>query len=248
MEHTSQAVLNRTSVALGNTDLLFGFRDSATGLRMEFHLPVHRFDLWQGYVEGVTRIYRTYGAESALRIPAVSPESPTPIFAVALDEDDTVVGGWYVNGPLTAVTEAYAPSEFAADPVYATLIAEWISHVIPDGAIELKAGWVDANNPARSQIANAIGRSVSHALRELNATYAFATAAEHATRRWARSGARPLPGIGPTPYPDERYLTHFYYWHAASTVIRSDTEQQELFRHDIVSSLSAVMDSPELRP
>lgn len=207
---------------------------------MAFYRPRDRYDLWQEYVAGVTRTYQQYGAENALTLPAVTPESTTPVFAVARDTGGYVVAGWYVNGPLDAVHQAYAPSEFGADPVSAALVAEWISHVIPAGAIELKGGWVDNDSANKGALADTVGRSVLHALNLLGASFAFATAAEHATRRWTRSGGRPLPGIAPTPYPDERYLTSFFYWRTDTALELSTPEQRKLFAADTHPSTSSL--------
>jgi hypothetical protein len=222
---------------------LFEFRDDVTGLWMRFYRPATRYDLWKGYVTGVTRTYRSFGAEKALSLPVVTSESLWPIFAVLTDREDNVLGGWYINGPLTAVNEAFAPSEFAADPISATLIAEWISQVLPQGAIELKAGWVDSTHPARGALADAIGRSVIHSLHMLEARYAFATAAEHATRRWQLAGGCPLPGIAPTPYPDERYSTHFYHWDSHTAFDIASPAQQDLFLLDLKSTPRALVTS-----
>lgn len=218
-------------------DQLFGFRDSISGARLGFYRPADRYDLWEGYVAGVTRTYRHFGAEMALTLLPTTPDSSTPIFAVAMDDDDSIVAGWYVNGPLNSVTQAFAPEEFAADPVSAALIADWISTAIPHGVIELKGGWVDIEAQNKSALAGVVGRSVIHALRALNVNYAFATAAEHATRRWRHTGGRPLPGIAPTPYPDERYLTSFFSWDVDSAYRQSTVEQRRLFAADLESAM-----------
>ncbi|AYY14095.1 hypothetical protein EF847_16710 [Actinobacteria bacterium YIM 96077] len=234
MEHTIYAASpHRPSPALDHDDQLFGFRDRASGARMGFYRPCDRYDLWQQYVVGATRTYRRFGAENALTLPTTTPESITPIFAVAHDNNDDVVAGWYANGPLDAVYEAHAPSEFQADPLAATLVAEWISQALPDGAIELKAGWVGHHAHNKGALADLVARSFVHALRFLRVRYAFGTVAQHAGPRWCGAGARPVDGIPATPYPDERYLTSFYQWDLHTAHARSAPEQQQLFLSDI---------------
>lgn len=202
---------------------------------MAFYRPCDNYDLWTAYVAGVTSIYKKYGVEQALKIPLTTVTSTKPLFAVATDENSAVLAGWYINGPLRSVREACAPAEFAADPVSATFIADWISRVLPDGLIELKAGWVDGNAPSKGALADMVGRSVLHAMRTLGVKHAVATAAEHAAQRWQRSGGRPLPGVEPTVYPDDRYLTSVYHWNAYTAVDLASPEQQGLFRTDLIS-------------
>ncbi|NED98181.1 hypothetical protein G1H11_23045 [Phytoactinopolyspora alkaliphila] len=198
-----------------------------------FYRPADRYDLWEAYAEGARRTYRQYGAEHALTLLPADPESATPVFAVVRDDDGKVIAGWYANGPLKAVNQAFAPSEFAADPVSATMIAEWVNHVLPDGAIELKAGWVDSEAQQKGALANLVARSFVHGLHFFGVRYAFGTVAQHAARRWSGAGARPLPGIPPTAYPDERYLTSFYHWDVKSAFRYSTPEQRRLFIGDL---------------
>lgn len=181
---------------------------------------------------GVTDVYRRYGVEHALRIPSTEPDSTTPVFAVAIDDDDTIIAGLYLNGPLTAVSEALAPGEFAADPISATLVAEWIVQALPEGVLELKATWVDPDARHKRALADAMARSVVYAMRLLGVTYVFASAADHAARMWMSSGARPLPEISPAPFPDERYSTSFFYWCADAAIGLSSRAQRLQFRRD----------------
>lgn len=229
----TQAPLTRIPRTVTNRGELFGFRDGASGSWIRFYRPVDRFDLWQAYCDGAARTYRQFGADNALSLLPADPQSTTPIFAVVTDDHERVIAGWYANGPLTSVTSAFAPGEFAADPVSAAMIADWIHHVLPEGVIELKAGWVDSTASGKGALAGLIARSFVHALHFLGVRYAFGTVAQHAAKRWSGAGARPLPGIPPTAYPDERYLTSFFQWDVKSAFRYSTPEQRSLFISDL---------------
>src|SRR5690606_3149441 len=113
----------------------FGARGS--GAWLSFHRPSDSFDLCAAYVGGARHSYQKYRVESALRIPDVTLESHTPTFAVVTDERGVVHGGWYADGPLTSVGDAYALSELGSEPISAALVAEWISGVLPAGVMEM---------------------------------------------------------------------------------------------------------------
>jgi hypothetical protein len=223
---TSPRRIEHPTTPLGE---LYGFRDRVTGMRLRFFTPSRRFDLWQEYVAGARRTYQKYRVESALRIPAATPESGTPFFAVASDDDGVIRAGWYTNGRLSAVSGAHAPSEFASEPYSAALVAEWIDGVLADGVMEMKGAWVDPEAEQKSALADLLARSYLHAMHVVGVPYAFGTAAEHATPRWAQSGAQSPPGIVLAAYPDERYRTTFLWWHVSDSVERSAPEQRALY-------------------
>ncbi|SDU39243.1 hypothetical protein [Jiangella alkaliphila] len=208
---------------------LYGFRDQVTGMRLCFFTPSRRFDLWQDYVAGARRTYQRYHVENALRIPDTTSESSTPFFAVAIDDHDVVRAGWYTNGRLEAVSGAHAPSEFASEPYSAALVAEWIDSVLADGVMEMKGAWVDPESEQKSGLADLLARSYLHAMHVVGVPYAFGTAAEHATPRWAQSGAQSLPGIVLAAYPDARYRTTFLWWHVSGSPERCAPDQLALY-------------------
>ncbi|WP_129666474.1 hypothetical protein [Phytoactinopolyspora endophytica] len=236
MEQSNHTSLTLTRSSDGDEDRLFAFRDISSGARIGFYRPADRHDLWEAYVAGAARSYRKYGAENALRLPPTTPSSMAPIFAVVKGSDEEVIGGWYANGPLRAVSEAFAPGEFAADPISATLIAEWIAQVVPQGVFEFKGVWVDSSAPLKPALADLLARSFFHAMHLLDVRYAFCTAALHAAPRWMSSGGRPLAGIPPTAYPDERYLTSFLHWDVKSAFRFSTPTQRRLFASDLCTA------------
>ena len=109
------------------------------------------------------------------------------------------------------------------------MVAEWIDGVLADGVMEMKGAWVDPEAEQKSALADLLARSYLHAMHVVGVPYAFGTAAEHATPRWAQSGAQSPPGIVLAAYPDERYLTTFLWWHVAESVERSAAEQRDLY-------------------
>lgn len=210
-------------------DELYAFRDRVSGMWLRFYNPARRFDLWRAYVEGACRTYRQFRVESALRLPDATPESAAPIFAVVTDDDGYVQGGWHINGPLRAVSEAIAPREFASEPLSASLVSEWIANAVPEGVIEVKAVWVEPTADMKPALADLTSRAFVHAMHCLGVRYAFCTAAEHAAPRWSNSGARELPGIVPAAYPDDRYRTTFLCWDMETALDLASPTQRLLF-------------------
>lgn len=211
------------------TGELYAFRDKTSGMWLRFYTPARRYDLWREYVDGARRTYRKYHVEKALTLPEADLTSQTPVFSVMTDDAGKVRAGWYANGPLQAVTDAYAPREFASEPVSASLIAGWIDDVIPEGVLELKGAWVDPSTDLKAALADLTSRAFVHAMHMLGARYAYCTAAEHAAPRWFNSGAREMPGIVPAAYPDERYRTTVLWWDARTALDLSTPEQRSLF-------------------
>lgn len=208
---------------------LYGFRDSVSGMTLRFYRPNRRFDLWTAYADGARATYERYRVENALSLPTTTDLSSTPVFAVTSDDTGKVWAGWYVNGPLPAVHHAYAPSEFASEPVSASLVTDWISNALPEGVIELKGAWVDPASDQKSALADLTSRAFLHAMRLLGVRYAYCSAAEHAASRWFNSGARELPDIIPARYPDDRYRTTMLCWDMATSLELSTPEQRALF-------------------
>jgi nitroreductase len=208
---------------------LYGFRDAATGMWLRLLAPSRRFDLWRSYVEGARRAYQKYQVEKALHIPDATPESQTPIFAVATDDSGIVRAGLYVNGPLTTVHNAHTPREFASEPVSASVAAAWIAQALPAGVIEVKGVWVDPSSEHKAALADLMARTFVHAMRYLGVRHAYCSAAEHAASRWCNSGGRQLPGIVPAAYPDKRYRTTMLWWDVETSLELSSIEQRQLF-------------------
>ena len=211
------------------TNELYAFRDKTSGMWLRFYTPSRRYDMWREYTDGARRTYSKYRVENALTLPEADPTSQAPVFSVMTDDTGRVWAGWYANGPLQAVADAYAPREFASEPVSASLIAGWIDGALPEGVIELKGAWVDPSSELKAALADLTSRAFVHAMHLLGARYAYCTAAEHAAPRWFNSGAREMPGIVPAAYPDERYRTTVLWWDAQTALDLSTSEQRSLF-------------------
>ena len=211
------------------TEELYGFRDSAADVWLRFYSPARRYDLWEAYVDGARRTYQRFNVESALTLPPVTRVSETPIFSVVTDEQGSVIAGAQINGPLTSLSQAYAPREFVGEPQSAALIAQRIFDAIPEGVFEIKGVWVDPSAGQKVALADVMSRSFVHAMYFLRVRHAFCTAAEHAAPRWCNSGGRPVPGVVPTPYPDERYRTTALWWDQQTWLQFATTEQAQLF-------------------
>jgi hypothetical protein len=208
---------------------LYGFRDEVSGMTLRFYTPSLRFDHWTTYVDGARSSYRRYRVERALTLPAATTASDAPVFAIASDDAGKVWAGWYANGPLRSMRDAYAPREFVSEPVSASLVTDWIEAALPDGVIELKGAWVDPTSEHKSALADLTSRAFLHAMRLLDVRYAYCSAAEHAASRWFNSGAQELAGIIPARYPDDRYRTTMLCWDAESALERATAEQRGMY-------------------
>ncbi|SEF15914.1 hypothetical protein [Jiangella alba] len=211
---------------------LYGFRDDVSGMTMRFYTPAQGFGHWTTYADGARASYQRYRVEQALTLPAVTDESEAPVFAITSDDSGKVWAGWYVNGPLRSMRDAYAPREFASEPVSASLVSDWIEAALPEGVIELKGAWVDPASEHKSALADLTSRAFLHAMRVLGVRYAYCSAAEHAASRWFNSGAEELPGIIPARYPDDRYRTTMLTWDGATAIERATDEQRRLFENE----------------
>lgn len=208
---------------------LYGFRDEVSGMTLRFYIPSLRFDLWTTYVDGARSSYRRYRVERALTLPDATQDSAAPVFAIVSDDAGKVWAGWYANGPLRSMRDAYAPREFVSEPVSASLVTDWIEAALPDGVIELKGAWVDPTSEHKSALADLTSRAFLHAMRLLGVRHAYCSAAEHAASRWFNSGALELPGIIPARYPDDRYRTTMLCWDADTALEGATEEQRRLF-------------------
>ncbi|TDD67313.1 hypothetical protein E1262_19660 [Jiangella aurantiaca] len=208
---------------------LYGFRDEVSGMTLRFYTPSRRFDHWTTYMNGAQASYQRYRVEQALTLPAATQASTTPVFAITSDDSGRVWAGWYANGPLRSMRDAYAPREFVSEPVSASLVSDWIEAALPEGVIELKGAWVDPTSEHKSALADLTSRAFLHAMRMLDVRYAYCSAAEHAASRWFNSGAEELPGIIPARYPDDRYRTTVLTWDAETAMERATQEQRRLY-------------------
>lgn len=188
------------------------FWDSSSGARVEAHSPTERPDLWYEYVSGVSRAYQRYGVESALDLDSFSSGESTSLFFVATSSIGEVIAGLRVHGPLAQADDAHAMSEFDIDPAAQSSVRRLIANRLVFGVLEIKGVWVANSAARRTELSKTMARCFLHAMTLSGAQFAFCTAAEHAVRRWASSGAQIANSVEPIPYPDERYRTVMMWW------------------------------------
>jgi hypothetical protein len=106
-------------------------------------------DLWQRYLAGAERSYRSHGIGAALDVDAIRRSRDTTLFWTMLDATGTVVGGIRAIGPLTSPDETHAVTEWAGQPSHPT-VRKMIADRLPFGVVEMKSAWVTAD-PDRSR-------------------------------------------------------------------------------------------------
>jgi hypothetical protein len=201
------------------------YREPSSGVRMVFARPETRPDLWAAYLQGLEQTYVSFGTERALDLRAIFVGRQLPMFVVAVDDSGQVLAGVRAHGPLIAAEEAHALVEFEIDPIGARTVRNLIDDRIARGVTEIKGGWVAEDAPNRRELSNALARTFIHIMTLLEVDFAFCTAADHAARRWLTVGGRPVDGLAPVAYPDERYRTTMMWWNQASYAEHCDADQ-----------------------
>lgn len=199
------------------------FVDDRSGLRIEAHRPLDRPDLWAAYLDGAEARYRPFGLEHVLTRPDLEDGTTTPLFYVALDDHDRVVGGIRCHGPLREATEAHALRELDGHPRLSS-IRELLGERVADGVVEIKGAWVaaDVHHPGLS---DALARCHVHAMTWFAARYAMCTCADTIAPRWESSGGRAAADLVPVPYPDDRYRTILLWWDREHLADLATTDQ-----------------------
>lgn len=192
--------------------------------------PESRPDLWTQYLDGLERTYLSFGAEAALDLRAIFTGRELPLFAVAVDAAGDVVGGLRAHGPFVDPSEAHAVAEFASDPIGQRTVWDLVEARLDRGVAEIKGVWTAPDVPKRRVVSNALARGYIHMMETLDVDFVFCTAADHAARRWATAGGRPVDGLAPVAYPDARYRTSMLWWNRASYAEHCDPEQLRLVR------------------
>jgi hypothetical protein len=187
------------------------FVDRRTGLRCIIDSPASRPHLWDAYLEGVARAYRSWGVEEAFNRAEVESGTSTNLFCVVLDDDGDVVAGHRVQGPYLAATQSHALEEWDGQPGLPPL-TQAIEERLEGGLVEVKSAYVALRDERADGVANLLSR-VGLIVTELTgARYMMATAAEHVLKRWSQGGGRIDRSVPAAPYPDERYRTQVMFW------------------------------------
>jgi hypothetical protein len=230
----------RTPTSVRVPSALASYREPISGARFLVTRPEDSPSLWAQYLDGLERTYKSFGVESALDLGAIFHGRALPVFAVALGPDGNVVAGVRAHGPLQAAAEAHALLEFASAPTGQSTVRRFIEERVPAGIAELKGGWVDDQAENRRELSNALARSFLHIMGAMGVQFGFCTAAVHAANRWSTVGGRPIDGLTPVAYPDERYQTTLMWWDVttfdrfceADQLARIRAEQQLVCAHE----------------
>lgn len=191
---------------------LASYWEPVSGARFLVTRPEDSPSLWAQYLDGLEKTYTSFGVEAALDLGAIFHGRQLPTFAVALGADGKVVAGVRAHGPLHEAEEAHALLEFAAAPEGQSTVRRFIGDRTPFGITELKGGWVDDQAANRRELSNALARSFIHIMDAMKVQFGFCTAAVHAANRWSTVGGRPIDGLQPVAYPDDRYQTTLMWW------------------------------------
>ena len=195
-------------------DLQLGERlcwwDADAGCRLIVSQPSVDQQLWAEYGRGALSSYRHHGVESALDRAALDSGDDTVMFFVALDDNDTVVGGVRAKGPLGCADDSHVLVEWQDQPDQ-DAVRKMITDRIPYGVLEMKSAWVSDHTPHNQGLTDAIARSGFHMMAMLDVQFCMATAATYVLNRWRSSGGIVAP-IRATPYPDARYQTKMMWW------------------------------------
>lgn len=245
-----ELVRPRTSTA-PTTSPLASYWEPLSGARFVITRPEDSPALWAQYLDGLEVTYKSFGVESALDLGAIFHGRRLPAFAVALGPDGQVVAGVRAHGPLESPDEAHALIEFAADPAGQSTVRHFIGDRVPFGITEIKGGWVDERAENRRELSNALARSFLHILDAMDVQFGFCTAAVHAANRWSTVGGRPIEGLMPVAYPDERYQTTLMSWDKRTFERYCESDQLARIRAErlmieVQGDLAPVLRAPRL--
>jgi hypothetical protein len=207
-----ELVRHGTSAPARPSAPLASYWEPLSGARFVVTRPEDSPSLWAQYLDGLEVTYKSFGVEAALDLSAIFHGRRLPTFAVALGTNGEVIAGVRAHGPLEHPAEAHAMVEFAADPAGQSMVERFIDVRTPFGITELKGGWVDDKAENRRELSNALARSFLHILDAMDVQFGFCTAAVHAANRWSTVGGRPIDGLPPVAYPDDRYQTTLMWW------------------------------------
>ncbi|GAB2935239.1 hypothetical protein GCM10027047_34640 [Rhodococcus aerolatus] len=224
------------------------YRDAGSGLRVVVRAPQDDPAAWWDYLTGAVRSYRRHGVSAVLDLDAVADGATTALFFTVLDDDDRVLGGMRAQGPYRDADESHAVLEWAGDAGQDEVRAR-VAARLADGVVEGKTGWVAEGAPHRRALAGCLARGPVHAAALLGSRWVLGTSAEHTLAMWASTGAVVEPGIGPVPYPDERYRTRLLFWDRWAAWPQVGPEQRRALRtehRELVRSVSTTR--PEQRP
>lgn len=171
------------------------------------YIPEHSPDAWRTYVAGVADTYQSWGMGHVVD-EAELLDGGCTMFWLFHDLSGRCLGGTRVEGPFRAIDEYTGVHEMSGSPDHARLRAELDTHVA-EGLLEMKGGWVV---PDTRGLAGVLGRCIAHSMWWLDVPACFGTSAVHAVPGWRQSGARPMPGIAPAPYPSPGHETTVVMW------------------------------------
>jgi hypothetical protein len=206
----STPLLLRPKLSLSG-DVVGRYFDRASARRFIVARPSSQPELWERYLNGARASYRRHGVETAVEYDEVRDGKSTTLFFAAVERDGRVAGGMRVQGPYVRAEQAHAVEEWAGREGASQLYRE-ISERIPDGVVEMKAGWVDDDAVRRRELTSALARIFVHSMNLMQVRYALCTVASHAVPRWATTGGVVSSKIAAVPYPDDRYETVPMWW------------------------------------
>ncbi len=189
------------------------YRVSNSACTMTVTTPDRDPELWAAYMAGALDTYRKFGAEAALEYDTTVTGDTTSIFVVAQDADGVVVGGIRVQKILERPEDSHLTVEWGMGPQEGQdRLRAYLEERIPEGVVELKAGWVAESSSDKKELARAIARFFAHAPALVGVRFSVCSAASHAMTRWLTSGGQWVTEVPQVAYPDERYLTSMMCW------------------------------------
>src|SRR5689334_3831063 len=133
--------LPRASAGTDVDGALMTWWDSDAECTVAICRPADNDALWQQYLVGAERSYRSHGIEAAIDIDAIRRSCDTSLFWTMLDTEGAVIGGIRAIGPLTTPDQTHAVVEWADHPGLPS-VRKMIADRLPFGVVEMKSAWV----------------------------------------------------------------------------------------------------------
>jgi hypothetical protein len=202
--------LPRTYASTRVEGALMSWWDTDADCTVAISRPSDNDALWQEYLAGAERSYRTHGIDAAIDVDSIRRSGDTALFWTLLDPTGSVVGGIRAIGPLTTPDETHAVVEWADQPSLPA-VRKMIADRLPFGVVEMKSAWITDQSNRNRGLTTTLARAGCQVLAVLGIQFCMATCAQHVLARWRSSGGVVAP-IRSTPYPDERFRTKLMWW------------------------------------
>ncbi len=199
------------------------FFDDRTGIRFEAHHPQERPDLWIRYLDGLHKRFAKHGFGEIVDRDQLLDGSGVSMFFVGLDQNDDVVAGIRIHGPLDSVDQASTLQEMSRSPEIDRL-RRIVARYIPYGVIEGKGAWGRKKGAGLHSVMQTLMRCWHQALAWTESEVLLGVVNERNRAIIAATGAREL-STQSVPFPTDELRAILMWGRRPRTAKLCDPDQ-----------------------